>query len=209
MRNSRRLRVVGAGAVLLALAAAVTVVLALGHHDPRPAAGAVGAAGWPDHPPVTALAVGSKSATWLPLRPLQYAWFVPARDSSPIVGPMWRNWLRLADSQSADNVVVYLQASRAPMLIEVLRYRALTSAGVPDGQPDPVTCAASVGCALRSCHRGTVAGQCIAIDDGRYPADRVVVVYALWAVTGAPLSDIEKNGPPTDAASWGFETDPA
>jgi hypothetical protein len=208
VRNSRRLRVVAAAAVLLALAVTVIVVLAPGHRGGHPA-GTAGTANWPDHPPAAALAVGSKTATWLSLRPLQYAWFVPARDGSPIVGPMWRNWLRLPDSPSAGKAVLYLQASRAPMLIELLRYRALTAAGVPDGQPDPVTCTASVGCAVRGCHRGTVAGQCIAIDDSSYQADRVVVLYALWAVPGVPLSEIEKNGPPTDAASWGFESDPA
>jgi hypothetical protein len=188
---------------VLALAVVVPVLLVHGHGGRQTAASST-AAGWPGHPPVAALAIEPQTATWLPLTPMQYAWFVPARDSSPIVGPMWRNWLRLPDCKQARKVVLYLQASRAPLLIEVLRYRALTSGGVPDGQPNPVTCSASAGCGERSCRRSMVTGLCISVDDSNYQDDRAVVIYALWTVPNVPLSDIEKNGPPTDAASWGF-----
>jgi hypothetical protein len=51
--------------------------------------------------------------------------------------------------------------------------------------------------------------MCIAVDTAGYQADRVVVVFALWTVPGVPLAVVKKDGPPTDAASWGFVLDSA
>jgi hypothetical protein len=91
-----------------------------------------------------------------------------------------------------------------PDVVQLLRYRALGGTGLPDGRPDPVACTARAGCAERACAHDSVRGVCIAVDTAGYPADRVIVVFTLWTVPGVPLAVIKKNGPPTDAASWGF-----
>jgi hypothetical protein len=198
----------GRGALVAALtvvvvAAAVTAAATLsGQRDPtRPPA-----PGWPDHPPAAALAVGTATATasWLPITPVQYAWFVPTRGTSPLVGPLPRNWLRVPDCHGARTPVLYLAASPMPDVVQLLRYRTLARDGLPDGPPDPVACTARAGCAERPCAHDRVRGMCIAVDSAGHQADRVVVVFALWTVPGVPLAVIKQDGPPADAASWGF-----
>jgi hypothetical protein len=170
----------------------------------RPAPhGGVPAPALPARPPDAELTAGSSSAQ--PVQPVQYAWYVPARDSSPLVGPLPRNWHSLPRCEGSRNFTLRLAVNREPAVVAVFRYPRLRGDGMPAGAADPTACSARFGCVPQRCDQGANAGLCFTVDTANYSADRVVVVYALWTVPGAPVAS---SGPPTDAASWGFIISP-